>query len=206
MNTTFTIECTGDICVGDTILITERLFLKPSSNNINNASMLRSSTTSQVFIPTANNKTKPTIAAKPFAATHNNPNNSLMMPSTTGDGNITITGDTAGQFIGERTIACYVSKDNYRSTRDSLSIQQITPKQSRLLGGYRQLWLEVIWQKSTTEACKRYDVKIGDVLERLQGHLEQFEVYRVPWAQEKMRLSLSEEWNLLKECYRNMDC
>ena len=44
-----------------------------------------------------------------------------------------------------------------------------------------RLWLEVIWSKSSNEACERYELKPGVVVERMQGQLEQFEVFRAPW-------------------------
>ena len=86
------------------------------------------------------------------------------------------TSSPLGTFIGERTIAAYVVKDNYRSCRDELNSLNIVPKDLRRFGKYRRLWLELVWQKSSNEACKRYELKPGAVIERQQGHLEQFEV------------------------------
>ena len=81
-----------------------------------------------------------------------------------------------GAFIGERTIAAYVVKDNYRSSRDEVEALGTTPRDVRRFGKYRRLWLEVVWQRSSNEACKRYELKPGAVIERQQAHLEQFEV------------------------------
>jgi len=47
----------------------------------------------------------------------------------------------------------------------------------------------------------RYEVKPGEVLERYQSHLEQFEVFRMKWKEEARRKSLLEETKLLEECF-----
>ena len=58
-----------------------------------------------------------------------------------------------------------------------------------------------IWQKSTNDACKPYDIKAGDVISRVQMNLEQFEVTRCTWKVEEERKSLETEWNSLKDSY-----
>jgi hypothetical protein len=70
----------------------------------------------------------------------------------------------------------------------------------------RTLWLEVVWQKASSDACKPFELLIGEVLERQQLHLEKFEVYRTEWKHEKLRKQLLEEWAALQECFLAADC
>ena len=158
----FTIECTGDICVGDTVLMTERLFSKPpkedsSSNGFSSSSRL-SGVGSSRSIPGGSKNIRDSLDKSTM---------SVMSGATS---------TPSGIFIGERTIAAYVVKDNYRSCRDEVQNLNISPRDLRRFGKYRRLWLELVWQKSSNEACKRYELKPGAVIERQQGHLEQFEV------------------------------
>ena len=81
-----------------------------------------------------------------------------------------------GVFIGERNIAAYVVKDNYRSSRDEILALGTSPRDSRRFRKYRRLWLEIVWQKISNEACRKYELKPWAVIERQQSHLEQFEV------------------------------
>jgi hypothetical protein len=112
----FTVECTGDICVGDTVVMTERLYYKDSRG-----------------------------------PHHNN-----------GDGPAPEFGElyAPGAFIGERTIAAHVVKDNYRSARDGLASLRLGPRDVRKFGPHRRLWLEVVWQRSSHEACRPYELKV----------------------------------------------
>jgi hypothetical protein len=166
----FTIECTGDICVGDTVLMTERLFSKPPKEDTNYNSNLNSNLSSSSRLSRSGS-----FRAIPGGPKNTRLNSAAMDRSTMS----VISGATSsplGTFIGERTIAAYVVKDNYRSCRDELNNLNIVPKDLRRFGKYRRLWLELVWQKSSNEACKRYELKPGAVIERQQGHLEQFEV------------------------------
>lgn len=49
--------------------------------------------------------------------------------------------ESRGVFIGERTIAAYVFKDNYRTIRDHLKFSGITPKDSKIFGKYISLYV-----------------------------------------------------------------
>ena len=117
---TFTVECTGDICVGDTVVMTERLYYKDSRG--------------------------------PHNGHHDNQ----------GDGPVPEFGalNVPGTFIGERTIAAHVVKDNYRSARDGLASLRLGPRDVRKFGPHRRLWLEVVWQRSSHEACRPYELKV----------------------------------------------
>ena len=165
----FTIECTGDICVGDTVLMTERLFSKPQRDESS------ASTGSRIIgggfgSKGANTAGQGNGLKSSMRLNMNATDRSLMSVSSSG-------GTPApGVFIGERTIAAYVVRDNYRSSRDEIHAIGTSPKDLRRFGKYRRLWLEVVWQKSSNEACRRYELKKGAVIERQQSHLEQFEV------------------------------
>jgi len=169
----FTKECTADICVGDTILFTERLFSKGG------------------------------ITAPGGDATGLNHNRASkthirMDMSVTSFGS-RVDDAPQGVYVGERTVAAHVVRDNFRSVREiSTSSNVGTHKfnQSRLLG------LEVIWQRTTPkETSTKHDLKRGDIIERYLSQLEQFEVYRKPWLDEKDRLNLRNELDLLEDNY-----
>jgi hypothetical protein len=208
---TFTVECTGDICVGDTILLTERLFAKTTINKPEatstrdalNASMTGSVRGSTVGLRSQTRPPSGSIRGQPGLLSSNNPLN-MSVTSLNADG-VTISA-APGAFVGERTIAAYVSKDNYRTIRDILSEQGVQPQDSKRVGKLRKLWLEVVWQRSSSEACKPFEVRPGEVLERQVGHLEQFEVFRVKWKQEEARTSFRDEYNSLVDCYIQTDC
>jgi hypothetical protein len=118
-------------------------------------------------------------------------------------------------FLGERTIAAMVLRDNYRVLRDKLSSRgdrrNSTASKSmtttvdnldiRKFTAQRRLWLEVIWQQASTDACKPFELKAGDIIERRVAHLEQFEVLRCRWREEAKRLPLAAELKLLSECF-----
>lgn len=102
-----------------------------------------------------------------------------------------------GIYIGERSIAAHVVRDNYRTARDAANGNLGDKKFSKS----RRLWLEVVWQKASSEACKPYELKAGVVIERIQSQIEKFEVFRVPWVEEPLRRPLREELTALAECY-----
>lgn len=103
-------------------------------------------------------------------------------------------------FIGERTVAAHVLWDNYRSIREGMS-EGAEPLNEKSFYKSRKLWLQVIWCRSSNEACREHDIKAGTVINRTQIHLEQYETFRLPWDQEGKRRSLQEELNLLASCY-----
>lgn len=207
----FTIECTADICVGDVILITERLFVKnrPTSatvpapatgsarNSINSAAGLKTGKP-----PIRKDATAPVAQAKTGGMLTN-----MSVTSLNGAGldAASIT-PSRGEYLGERTIAAYVSRDNYRTIRDALSTTGVEPRNHKKFGPHRKLWLEVVWQRTADEACKPYDLKSGEVLERMQSHLEQFEVFRCAWKEENKRKPLQEEWKMMMDCFVQTDC
>ena len=168
-NSYFTVDCTGDICVGDTILFSERLYIKPKQSSVTSKNGTHSHTQSVA---------------------------SLLEDGT----------DADGVYIGERTIAAFVVKDNYKTIRDHVAASNITPIDGKKFAKYRNLWLEIVWQKSSTDKCKAYDYKAGDVIERNQAQLELFEVSRCPWKEESGRYRLRDEWVSLKDSFIQTDC
>lgn len=214
----FTIECTADICVGDVILITERLFVKNrptsaaaaaapiSAGNLSARASLSSGAgmglgKSAGKPPIRKDTTAPVAQAKTGMLT----NMSVTSLNGTGLDAASIT-PSRGEYLGERTIAAYVSRDNYRTIRDAMAASGTEPRNHKKFGAHRKLWLEVVWQRTADEACKPYDLKSGEVLERMQSHLEQFEVFRCGWKEENKRKPLQEEWKVMMDCFVQTDC
>lgn len=218
----FTIECTGDISIGDTILITERLFSKAKSSR---SSLSRNDIVESRSINKSSTLRKSTSKI-------NTLNQSMSNMSMMSEKSIYTTTHNDQAFIGERTLAAIVFKDNYRTIRENYfhecfttnkNIQRISeedddipllnkylpnPPQPSELKFKRKLWLQVIWQKFSSninEYPSNIDLKPGDVLERIQGNLEEFEVFRVPWRNEKARKSLQQEWDVLNQCFIPME-
>jgi hypothetical protein len=237
----FTIDCTHDIVVGDTILVTERIFSVPDGHGGtggDGASLA--------------DKLKGSVAgSKALGASVSRMSVNKSTASIA----------TAGRFLGERTSACHVVKDNYRWLRDfieyapvaddtkalgasidpntgqsELELSQvpdavkfaassvnITMEDAKRVANLRNLWLEVIWQRSSNEACKPYECSPGTIIQRIQSKIEEFQVYRLPWATEVDgpsnvsgnnatgaeqggRKSQWKEWSGLAECYIQTDC
>jgi hypothetical protein len=196
-NSTFSIECTGDVCVGDIILLTERLYSRKkqpqedSSRGDYGTGSVRS--------------VRGSVSVKKSTATRGSTSgldggNSVYSMSLSGRGGHLVTGDAPdpGSFLGERTLAAHVVKDNYKHCRISSGKKDY---KSDKFGKVRVLWLEIIWQKANNEKCKPYNLKPGEVVERTQAHIEQFEVFRSPWREEKSRRSLAEDLKTLSNCF-----
>ena len=181
----FSIECSGDICTGDTILITERLFVKDDGSGKEDVAANRSITS------------KSKIGGK--AAVRMDMSVTSFHSDATG-------ALPPGAYIGERTVAVHVVKDNYRTCRDAVSAKGLTPRDYKRFGKYRHLWLEVIWQRASNDACKPYELRTGEVIERSQARLEEFEVFRTPWEREDQRVSLGVEWASLTDCFAAASC
>ena len=78
-----------------------------------------------------------------------------------------------GKCVGERTIAAHVIKDNYRTVRDadpynlllldsSNNTQGLTKQFCQNYSKTRILWLDVIWQRSSSiplESFKNFELK-----------------------------------------------
>jgi hypothetical protein len=194
INEFFSIECTSDICVGDTILLTERMYHKSKS-----------------VVPPP-----PGLAQTSGGGTRSGgggggggglnksggvqAGTSVYSVSSTGYGGYLITGDapSSGNYIGERTIAAHVIKDNFKTTRVALQTKELTPS---LFNKTRRLWLEVIWQRASNENCKPFELKAGEVIERMSGHIEQFEVFRRVWIHETLRKPFKDDIQSLTDCF-----
>ena len=216
----FNIECTADICVGDTILITERLFVRHSDSGAQEKE--RETKEKSVMQASMTSMSKTTVsgsATKARSVSQQRPRSAgpragagvgvsasaglgtVSLASTQSAGVASITAEH-GEFVGERTIAAFVCKDNYRTLRDKgIFIGESGRSMDASTKRLRTLWLEVVWQRGSSEACKPFELKMGEVLERQQIHLEQFEVFRAEWKQEKLRRPLLQEWITLQECF-----
>jgi hypothetical protein len=240
----FTIDCTHDIVVGDTILITERIFTVPED------------------VPAGGADANSAIADRLRGSVSGSKalNASRMSLNRTSAAAMSIT----GRFIGERTTACHVVKDNYRWLRDFIESKpiptpvggdngnsksagrlqdignddsgqvpdavkfattnvNITMEDAKRVSNLRNLWLEVIWQRSSTDACKQYECAGGTIIQRIQSKIEEFQVYRLPWVDEVGSMNRTAgggtgtvditgrktqwcEWTGLAECYIQTDC
>lgn len=196
----FTIECTGDICVGDTVLLTERLFTAGGAGDGGTAA---GAIGGSQILPSSGK----TVASRAGTATGNSRGTVRMEMSVSSSQGSQAGLLPPGTFIGERTMACNVVRDNYRTSRDALTAAGVTPADSKRFGKGRKLWLEVVWQRASSEACRPYELKAGEVVERMQSSLEQFEVFRSPWKGEgeAQRKGLSDEWASLADCYVSLD-
>lgn len=151
----FTIECTGDICVGDTLLITERLFAKEADG------FSTSGGGSVAAGASISGRSKATAAKGASGASRAGAlNNStvrmeMSVSSAHSEGYL-----PPGAFIGERTIACTVVRDNYRTSRDAVGAQGLVVGDKRFAKG-RKLWLEVMWLQASNDACKPYELKVS---------------------------------------------
>lgn len=168
----FTIECVEDICVGDIILMTERLFAKETKG--------------------ADDDIGRSLGPQASTRLERGVRMDMSVTSYTGEQ------PAPGSFIGERTIACHVVRDNYRSYRESTGSSRVDPMR---FCRSRRLWLEVIWEQSSTPACKQYKLSAGTVIERTQSHFEQFEVFRTVWTHEEDRKPFPREIECLSECF-----
>lgn len=193
--TDFQIECSGDICVGDTILVSERLFEKTVNNTTQfiDTTGVRKSTQGSIVGSGGGNKGTVRLDM-----------------SVTSMGSVNGGNAQLGAYLGERTICVHVMKDNYRTLRKeerkgNLSMNDLTVGTSKFSKN-RRLMLEVIWQRVSTDACRPYDLKPGVTVERHQAHLEQFEVFRCKWEQEEGRVPLVDDWNSLTDCYVGLNC
>ena len=61
-------------------------------------------------------------------------------------------------------------------------------------------------QRASNDACKPYELKKGEIIERSQARLEEFEVFRTPWRSEDKRMPLSSEWASQMDSYITAPC
>jgi hypothetical protein len=207
----FPIEATDDICVGDTILITERIFSKdvmtkppvapPASDRII-AARTGALQTSRPSSAAAGGKTSVTGKEK---EKDQDKGGSVRLDMSTSS--IYSESNPLGKYIGQRTLCAVVVKDNFRTVRGS-SVASSTIAPSGFYKKFcsnRTVWLEVQWEKLSSDACKPYEINSGSVIERKQAQLEQFEVYRKRWNDEPLRLPIRNELDLLVNCFQTAD-
>ena len=123
--------------MGDTVLITERLFVKDSQSNQTLANDLAQKSITS--------RGKGSVRMDMSVTSLPGGSESGLLPP--------------GAYIGERTIAAHVIKDNYRTARDGLTAKGLTPRDHKKFGKHRYVWLEVIWQRASSEACKPFELK-----------------------------------------------
>lgn len=229
----YIIECRTDICVGDTILFTERIYLKQKGQ----PSRYAEDRDGSVMGETGSVVSSRTVGGKTVVRVDH---------SGDGDAGMATLHSLGGQasYIGERTIAAHVVRDNYRTLQNvgaftNLKNKQLraqlesdesnatkwneqlrnlcaktvdglihapakayhTGKSSSSSSAYRRLGLEVLWQRSSSEECKPYELKPGEIIERNQGSLQDFEVFRCRWEKEGQRQPYVSEVVALQSCF-----
>jgi Ca2+-binding EF-hand superfamily protein len=233
----FNIECTGDICIGDTILITERLYATKTVSYTPRKSLILPTNASTI----SEQISQQSIKLKSFRKKNlNNGNRELGKTIQDSISLAEPASITNGVCIGERVITAHVIKDNYRTIREyaptkfmlqnsdidqtqqdieskikasedictksiSKLSNSISKQDCQKVSYNRNLWLEIIWQKTNTtapiESLKAFELNNGMIIQRIQSDIEQFEIYRQPWVEENKRLPLYQEWTTLSECY-----
>ena len=190
----FGIECMGDICVGDIILITERLFKYDNGNidiseisNVTTAAASSGASGLSRSVPVHKKRSKGKSeesvqldlgVTSTVRSVSINDSNSSTQPrkSTAGIGaNHFSPIPGMGQFAGERTFAAHVVWDNFRSVREDQP-DGSKPLTKKSFGKVRRCWLEIIWSRGSNNSVRKHELQPGTVISRTQTHLEQFEV------------------------------
>ncbi len=164
----FTIECTGDVVTGDTIVFTERVYGIVSKN--------------AMAMQKENRKQKALMSRNKSKGSHWRPpsvNNSKLSVESSGSIRLSQSidgGSGKKEFITERTIAAVVFKESDGDDKRTLTMQ-------------------VVWcvTSKNTDVAKSKMVKAGAIISRAENHLREFEVLRCQWAQENARWTSSEE-------------
>lgn len=157
----FTVECRGDVVVGDTIICTEQLFVGPDGR-----------------------LAKPKIKTATFKSGKFNGAGSAVAARAVAEGSV---------FVGERTVAAVVVKDNFRSPEHSRDLGWSATEASRMLR------LEVLWSTVSSDTAGTFVLERGDVIERDEAALSEFEVFRIEWKEEGRRLPEARERVLCKK-------
>lgn len=164
----FTIECTGDVVTGDTIVFTERVYGIVGKN--------------ATSLQKENRRQKDSTNRSKSKGSHWRPpssNNSRLSVESSGSIRLSQSIDGSGgkkEFITERTIAAVVFKESE-------------------IDDNRKLSMQVVWcvTSKNTDLAKSKIIKPGAIISRDENHLREFEVLRCQWAQENARWTSSEE-------------
>jgi len=164
----FTIECTGDVVTGDTIVFTERVYGVVAKN--------------AMAIQKENRKQRALMNKNRSKGSHWRPassSNSKLSVESSGSIRLSQSIDGSGkkEFITERTVAAVVFKESFGEENK------------------RDLTMQVVWcvTSKSTDLAKSKTLKSGAIISREENHLREFEVLRCQWAQENARWTSSEE-------------
>ena len=167
----FTVECTGDVVTGDTIVFTERVFrvVKPETSGKENSKNRKSKT---VLRSSGSKKVSSTSRSGV-----NDSTGSIRLSQS-------IDGGAKREFVTERTSAAVVFKEAFEE-----------PKRKGSTVKERVLTMQVVWCIANTkgEVAKKHLLQPGALITRKENDLREFEVFRCPWAQEDSRWTASEE-------------
>jgi hypothetical protein len=154
----FTVECRGDVVVGDTIICTEQLFVGADGR-----------------------LAKPRGKAAGLKSAKFNGPGSSRAPA---EGSV---------FVGERTVAAMVVKDSFRSPEHSRDLGSSASTVSRMLR------MEVVWSTVSADTARAFVLGRGDVIERDEASLSEYEVFRIEWKEEGRRVPEARERVLCKK-------
>jgi len=168
----FTVECRGDIVVGDTVICTEQLFVGVDGKLVKGAGTQRS-----IHLPGG--------GGAGAAASANQRGGSAETGSA-----------VTRVFIGERTIAAHVVKDSYRTPARN---EMMGGGGSAGRFQSRMLRLEVIWSTCSSEDSAGFLLTKDDVIERDEAALSEYEVFRAEWKEEKRRLPEAKERRICRK-------
>lgn len=235
---TFTVECRQDMCVGDTILFTERLYLRPprasspfgDQGDVTGAPALTAgaSTASSRMV---NGRRVARVDRSGERQGNDDVDDALSRAATVHE-------SAGALFLGERTVAAHIVRDNFRTLQSTGAFDDVLEANERgggesmvtalqntvtnmirgadTRGGVRgsrqgsvnqprrRLWLEVVWQRSSSPACAPYELMPGEVIERTQDSLQEFEVFRCPWDDDEHRHPYTVELTSLLSCYYDL--
>ncbi len=174
----FTMDCNGDVSVGDSVIFTEKLYVNASRSSL--------------------------IVSKPMDGPHSTPDNRTRKIKLNGSSfshpAISVTTKAhGGEFIGERTVAGHLLSDSFLRMRR----KDIAEGGSGVIAydhaamSERTLRLEVIWSTVSQANADKFRMSRGTIIERTEIFLSQFEMFRAPWVDETRRLIVSEEWKLI---------
>ena len=163
----FTIECTGDVVTGDTIVFTERVYGVVAKN--------------AMAIQKENRKQRALMSKNRSKGSHWRPassSNSKLSVESSGSIRLSQSIDGSGkkEFITERTVAAVVFKESFGEENK------------------RDLTMQVVWcvTSKSTDLAKSKTLKSGAIISREENHLRELKFYDVS-GQENARWTSSEE-------------
>lgn len=171
----FTVDCNGNVVVGDSIIFTERLYVDSTGR----------------LMAGLSSGPAGTMAGS-------TPRLDVSMLSI---GSEISRMETFGEFVGERTVAGHVIKDSFTSMRRKHIATAGTADgallYNKISAARRTLRIEVMWSTVSRKEADQFLIQKGAIVERAEKKLLQFEMFRAPWVDESRRKGVKAEWDIL---------